>query len=759
MKKSIVFLMILIIVITSLPFKVNALQIGYYPNVDTIGYDCVVTKAKTSTKYKIMGFTVKCITNGKSYITTLMLEPFDDIDNRDGTTVTVPIRIPARNGPNSVKQRFIDKYGASDDFIELFSRKATLYFDGIMTIIENGEPLADMQSNGTVVKHGTSTPAVLGKDYFTTNAIKDVRNWREKSDLDKFFGLSVSIPPKPQDNLKTPDAHISKGSTNVDDSTISYLDNEEINLSGNNSWFPNYADGKVYKWEYKPISSLSWSFISQGEGISYPSFPKFAVGKYNVKLTVWYRVGEITYTNMTDTAQVTLNITQSPQGAYVIAEPSTDGDKMITQSQINSNATINVTVTVKGTLRNYTDTSKITQWKNNLRKDPSGTGDQFQAFTYTSGLGLSQTSQKTFTLQAGVLKSADSYTQKFAVSSFATVNGQQLKSNTEYCAVTLYKGTQPPPQTNNKPPVAVISAPSTAKLGEDVFITGTASYDPDGTVERYLWGIAGPDVTPETSYTTVTYPKTGNFNIFLAVYDNNGAQGAAQRTITIVPPTPEAHFTVAGTQKEMRIITLTNTSTSPARYPIATTKNVWTVSPVSGSGAAANAIYKITNKSTVKEQLTGDPYTAASLNGLNTPMITFTKAGQYDITLTVTNSAGYSNSTTQRITVQPDIPPVSKFRTETKIYRETIVDGVNYAKITVNDESYSPDGDYISYRKIWAVYDANNNGIFGDSGDQTVVISETSDRHVIDTVKAYEYLTREVGKYDVHVTVKESYIP
>jgi PKD repeat protein len=157
--------------------------------------------------------------------------------------------------------------------------------------------------------------------------------------------------------------------------------------------------------------------------------------------------------------------------------------------------------------------------------------------------------------------------------------------------------------------------------------------------------------------------------------------------------------------------------------------------------------------------VTGDPYTPTSLNGLNSAMLTFTKAGQYDITLNVTNSAGYSDSETQRITVQPDLLPVAEFKSDQKIYRETIVDGVNYAKITVNDESYSPDGDFLSYRKIWGIYDANNNGVFGDAADTTIVISETSDRNEIDKVKTYEYLTKEVGKYQVHVTVKESYIP
>jgi hypothetical protein len=103
--------------------------------------------------------------------------------------------------------------------------------------------------------------------------------------------------------------------------------------------------------------------------------------------------------------------------------------------------------------------------------------------------------------------------------------------------------------------------------------------------------------------------------------------------------------------------------------------------------------------------------------------------------------------------------PVVKCKSTEKFYLETDIVGVKYGKITVADESYSPDGDFLDYRKIYAIYDANNNGIFGDASDQTIVISETSDRNEIDTVKTYEYLTKEVGKYEVHVAIKESYIP
>lgn len=765
MKKLITAILVLLLIFSAIPlFFVAALEIKYDEGNDEFKYDTTVTKATTNTKYKVIGYTVKY----DGMTTTVKLGGFKDIDNHDGT-LTVPIRIPAHNetNPNSVMSRMkATNPGRKDDVVKMWSTDCWVYFDAIMTIVEGPDetPLCTMNSNGTFTKTGGGV-AQAGKDYFTSpSSIASARSWKEsvKKDFGNFFNRKCEMKgvPPPPGMLTKPKAVIYKGGTVVT-GTLSYMDNEEINLTGSNdSDFPTYANHKFYRWEYKPSSSSSWTTIADGEGKVSPIFPKLSIGSYNVKLTVWYGIGDITYPNINDSTQVTLNISQAPQGAYVITEPSTDGDKMVTQAQIDSNETIEISVSVTGTLKNYADTSKINQWQNHLRKEPSGSGDQYKAFTYTSGLGLTQTSQKTFTVKAGVLKSADSYTQKFAVASHVTVNGQLLKSATEYCSVTLYKGIPPPPPVTNLPPVADISAPANVKAGDQITVFGTGSYDPDGTIVRYIWNMLGADKNlPEEPYGDVVYSKEGQYTILLVVVDDGGASGYTRVTITVEPPTPDAHFTVTGTRKEMRIISLANSSSSPTRYPLTTSKNKWTVTPVDGSGASADGIYKITKKSTVKENVTGDPYTPANLNGLNSAMLMFTKAGQYDITLNVTNSAGYSDLETQRITVQPDLPPVAEFKSDQKIYRETIVDGVNYAKITVNDESYSPDGDFLSYRKIWAIYDANNNGIFGDTADMTVVISETSDRNEIDKVKTYEYLTREVGKYQVHITVKESYIP
>lgn len=767
MKKLIVCMFIITVLLGIMSLHVYAKQEFFYDeNRDVVYYQSdPITKATTGTRYRVIGYTAKY----RTYAARIKTVPFEDTNVGNGK-VTTYFEIPAHNNKSyasvmykSVCTRLSEvNPGHNIEFVSLWGKDNTLWFDGCMTIIEGNNQLAEMSDDGTFHKPNGST-AQINKDYFLDNTIKDARDWKVKPDLDNFFGIPCTIAgkPVPDTELAKPKANISKGSTIINDTTVNYLDNDEILLSGEKSKFPEeYADGKFYEWKYKPTSSSTWNLVVSGDGKVSPTFPKLPKGTYDVSLKVWYRIGNIIYTNISDTAQVTLNISESPQGAYVVVEPTADGDKKLTQSQIDTNATININITAKGILKKYTDISKITQWKINLRKEPAGTGDQLQTFTYTTGLGLSQTSTKIFTVQAGVLKTQDSYTQKFAVSASAVVNGKTIYSTTEYCAVTLYKNASPvqPPVSGNIPPVAVISAPSTVKVGDDVVITGSGSYDPDGTIEDYKWYLEGTSDKIDGDFGIVSYPKVGEYVIALCVVDNEGAGGVAQQTITVVPPTPVAHFSVSGKLKEKRIVYLNNTSSSPTKFPIVPNKTTWTITPVAGSGATTS-IKKIVNVSTIKENVTADSYTSGSLNGVTLPVIGFDQAGDYDITLTVTNTAGLSSTSTQRITIKPDLPPVVSFKSDTKIYRETIISNTNYAKITVNDSSYSPDGDFLSYRKIYAIYDANNNGIFGDAGDQNIVIAETSDPAVINSVKTYEYLTKEVGKYEVHVIVKESYIP
>ncbi|MCG3760906.1 PKD domain-containing protein, partial [Vibrio cincinnatiensis] len=87
------------------------------------------------------------------------------------------------------------------------------------------------------------------------------------------------------------------------------------------------------------------------------------------------------------------------------------------------------------------------------------------------------------------------------------------------------------PDSTNIPPVAKISAPDEAKVGEPVIFDGSASFDDDGSVVRYFWnGVEG-----DSTYTT-TFSEEGTETVTLVVVDNDGlVSAAAKHSVEVVP--------------------------------------------------------------------------------------------------------------------------------------------------------------------------------------------------------------------------------
>jgi len=84
-----------------------------------------------------------------------------------------------------------------------------------------------------------------------------------------------------------------------------------------------------------------------------------------------------------------------------------------------------------------------------------------------------------------------------------------------------------------EPPVADISAPSTALVGEVVTFDGSGSSDSDGTIVSYSWEFG--DTNTDTGVTvTHAYATTGNYTVNLTVTDNDGLNGTDTHNITII---------------------------------------------------------------------------------------------------------------------------------------------------------------------------------------------------------------------------------
>jgi len=168
----------------------------------------------------------------------------------------------------------------------------------------------------------------------------------------------------------------------------------------------------------------------------------------------------------------------------------------------------------------------------------------------------------------------------------------------------------------NQPPVAVISANCN---GLSCSFSGTGSSDPDGSVVGYSWTVGSNTVSSASSFSK-TFPGPKTFALTLTVTDNQGATGTTSQVINVTNgggnQPPVASFTYSCNASHA--CTFTSTSTDP-------------------DGTIASQAWKAPNGSTVS--------TAVSFSK------TFPSARTFNLTLTVTDNGGATDSNTQSIVV------------------------------------------------------------------------------------------------------------
>lgn len=223
--------------------------------------------------------------------------------------------------------------------------------------------------------------------------------------------------------------------------------------------------------------------------------------------------------------------------------------------------------------------------------------------------------------------------------------------------------TAPPPP--NVAPTAAFTAQAT---NLDVDVDATASSDPDGTIASYAWdfgdGTTGTGATAEHSYATA-----GTYNVKLTVTDNAGTTGTVTSPVMVAPAppanvAPTARFvsTATGLQVNLDASTSADPDGTIASY-------AWDFGDgATGSGAS--------------------------------PSHTYAAAGTHQVTLTVTDNAGATDSITQPVTTQApaNVAPTAAF-TSTTTGLKANVDA---------SASADPDGTVASY--AWD---------FGDGGAGT----------------------------------------
>lgn len=177
----------------------------------------------------------------------------------------------------------------------------------------------------------------------------------------------------------------------------------------------------------------------------------------------------------------------------------------------------------------------------------------------------------------------------------------------------------------NQPPVAVISGPSTGVAGATLSFDGSNSSDPDGTIGNYAWDFGNGSAGAGAIVTNVF--QAGNYTVRLTVTDNLGATNTASSTITIA---------------------------TPGNLP-----------PIANAGGPYNAIVGV--PLTVSGAASSDPdgtitsYLWDFGNGIThaaaTAEHTYTAAGTYSATLTVTDNSGLTATQQVTIVVTAPTPP------------------------------------------------------------------------------------------------------
>src|SRR5450432_41522 len=126
-----------------------------------------------------------------------------------------------------------------------------------------------------------------------------------------------------------------------------------------------------------------------------------------------------------------------------------------------------------------------------------------------------------------------------------TVTDNSGAVNTDLVTITV----KPAPTTPNQNPVSnagnnlTITAPQSS-----ISLNGTSSFDPDGTIQSYLWSQAsGPNTSTITSNGDVSPAISGlvvgTYTFQLLVTDNNGATNTDQVTVTVQPAATEVNQT------------------------------------------------------------------------------------------------------------------------------------------------------------------------------------------------------------------------
>ncbi len=289
----------------------------------------------------------------------------------------------------------------------------------------------------------------------------------------------------------------------------------------------------------------------------------------------------------------------------------------------------------------------------------------------------------------------------------------------------------PPPQPENNPPVCTLYAPQSVRAG-DVFGAVLNAYDPDGDsliCDIISYPANTVSTTSDYKAKSLWYDKqySGTTQVIIGTA-TDGKDGAGDsKYVAVTAPIVDARINVSGTLKANRQVSISDGSDTPKYYPIASRS--WSITPVTAGLSSTDIKY------------------SGGLAGVQSKDLIFKRPGQYRVTLTVTNSAGYSASTERIIDIQEDMAPVADFIGAETVYRNP--QAANQVTYELFNKSYSPDNDYIGKMQVYIRHDSDNDGIF-TSHTWTLAYDGASKDMLPLTLGS-------IGKYQIRLVVTESF--
>lgn len=278
----------------------------------------------------------------------------------------------------------------------------------------------------------------------------------------------------------------------------------------------------------------------------------------------------------------------------------------------------------------------------------------------------------------------------------------------------------PPPETPNVPPVAKPGDNVNIELPTNsVTLDGTSSFDPDGTIQTYLWeqqsGPSNATIQNAGSATTlVSNLQLGTYIFKLKVTDNDGATNSDTVTITVtekpnIPP-------VAKAETDKPIVTL----------PDNTTRLI-----------GSNSIDPDGTIVSYQWVLKAGPGTAAiqTPGGPSTNVI-FSEEGVYVFTLTVTDNKGATDSADISIFVNEaqNLPPTAKAAANPNVITLS-ASGAATTQLDSNG-SFDPEGGPLRFK--WSLQSGATGATIQDPNDAVTTCTFT-----------------QTGTYNFTLTVKD----